>query len=198
MRLEAVELLKKRGVLISPDDGGTIEHLRKITPGRTCTLDPQYALNEHPAVAPGRTLLVGPTYNQRRHPLPRQAFSPNTSSIIFICGADHSLTFLSLLQRHGLNARIHCGDCTLELFGKDIRFCHSRWRALAGRPSARRRTTFVSAVSEVGSGPAWTMPSCLTKSSERGSMATRSNRACSSGRSPSPHRAPVLGIRSPP
>jgi hypothetical protein len=52
-----------------------------------------------------------------------QAFSPNTSSIIFTCGADHSLTFLSLLQRHGLNARIHCGDWTLELFGKDLRFC---------------------------------------------------------------------------
>src|ERR1700730_11317062 len=78
MRLQAVELLKKRGVLISPDDGGTIEHLRKITPGRTSTLDPQYTFNEHPVVAPGRTLLVGPTYNQWRHPLPRRVAQNRT------------------------------------------------------------------------------------------------------------------------
>ena len=100
----------------------------------------------------------------------------------------------------------------LQLYRNQLRHVEGRWRrcrasspqadpphhpaanasatagvTLAGL-SARRGTTFLSAVSESGSGPAWTMPSSLTKSSERGSMARRSNNACSSGRSPSPHR----------
>jgi hypothetical protein len=43
-----------------------------------------------------------------------QPFSPNESSIIFICGAHHSLTFRSLLQRRGLHACIHCKDWMMD------------------------------------------------------------------------------------
>jgi hypothetical protein len=43
-----------------------------------------------------------------------QPFSPNGTSIIFVCGADHSLTFRSLLERNGIHARIHCQDWTAE------------------------------------------------------------------------------------
>jgi len=54
-----------------------------------------------------------------------------------------------------------------------------------------RVTAFAGVVSVAGFGPAWTMPSPLTKSSECGSMARRSNSACNSGRSPSPHKAAI-------
>jgi hypothetical protein len=39
-----------------------------------------------------------------------QPFSPNKTSIIFVCGADHSVSFQSLLERNGLHAQIHCQD----------------------------------------------------------------------------------------
>jgi len=39
-----------------------------------------------------------------------QSFSPNETSIIFICGADHSVTFRSLLERGALHAQILCQD----------------------------------------------------------------------------------------
>jgi hypothetical protein len=52
-------------------------------------------------------------------------------------------------------------------------------------------TIFVSTVSEARFGPAWIIPSSLTKSSDRGSMARRSKSACNSGRRPSPHRAAI-------
>src|ERR1700682_1785775 len=48
------------------------ERLRKITPGRARTHDPQYAFHEHPVVAPGRACLIRPTDDQRRHSLPRR------------------------------------------------------------------------------------------------------------------------------
>ena len=54
-----------------------------------------------------------------------------------------------------------------------------------------RGAMLVSTVSEAGSGPAWTIPSSLTKSSDRGSMARRSKSACNSGRSPSPQSAVI-------
>jgi hypothetical protein len=41
-----------------------------------------------------------------------QPFSPNETSIIFVCGADHCASFQSLLERSGLHARIHCQDWT--------------------------------------------------------------------------------------
>jgi hypothetical protein len=41
-----------------------------------------------------------------------QPFSPNGTSIIFVCGADHSASFQSLLERSSLHARIHCQDWT--------------------------------------------------------------------------------------
>ncbi len=39
-------------------------------------------------------------------------FFPKEPSIIFVCGADHSLSFQSLLERSGLDARVHCEDWT--------------------------------------------------------------------------------------
>ncbi len=45
-----------------------------------------------------------------------QPFSPNETSIIFVCGGDHSITFRSLIERGGLHARIHCQDWTEEQF----------------------------------------------------------------------------------
>jgi len=41
-----------------------------------------------------------------------QPFSPNETSIIFVCGAEHSVSFQSLLERNSLHARIHCQDWT--------------------------------------------------------------------------------------
>jgi hypothetical protein len=41
-------------------------------------------------------------------------FSPNEVSIVFVCGADHSLTFRSLLERSGLRTQIYCQDWTME------------------------------------------------------------------------------------
>lgn len=43
-----------------------------------------------------------------------QAFSPNKTSIIFICGADHCRTFQALLQQNGLKAQIHCENWVTE------------------------------------------------------------------------------------
>ncbi len=43
-----------------------------------------------------------------------QPLFPNGTSIIFVCGADHSLTFRSVLERNGIDARIHCQDFTME------------------------------------------------------------------------------------
>ena len=54
------------------------KRLRKITPGRARTHDPQHPFHEHPIVAPGRALLVRPTYDQRRHPLPRRVAQNQT------------------------------------------------------------------------------------------------------------------------
>src|ERR1700738_2039263 len=48
------------------------KHLRKITPGRARTHDPQHTFHEHPIVAPGGALLIGSPYDKRRHPLPRR------------------------------------------------------------------------------------------------------------------------------
>jgi hypothetical protein len=41
-----------------------------------------------------------------------QPFSPNETSIIFVCGACHSVSFQSLLEWSGLHAGIHCEDWT--------------------------------------------------------------------------------------
>jgi hypothetical protein len=46
------------------------KRLRKITPRRAGTHDPEHAFHEHPVVAPGGAFLIRPTYNQGRHPLP--------------------------------------------------------------------------------------------------------------------------------
>jgi hypothetical protein len=46
-----------------------------------------------------------------------QGLRPNETSIIFVCGADHSTTFHSKLERKGICARIHCGDWTLNRDG---------------------------------------------------------------------------------
>jgi len=43
-----------------------------------------------------------------------QALFPNGSSLLFVCGADHSLTFRSALESNGIDARIHCRDWTAE------------------------------------------------------------------------------------
>jgi hypothetical protein len=43
-----------------------------------------------------------------------QSISPNGISIIFVCGADHSRTFQSLLERNGIHALIHCQDWMAE------------------------------------------------------------------------------------
>jgi hypothetical protein len=37
-------------------------------------------------------------------------FSPNDTSIIFVCGATHSVSFHLLIERNGIYARIHCQD----------------------------------------------------------------------------------------
>lgn len=39
-----------------------------------------------------------------------QPLSPNETTIIFVCGADHSDTFRSLLEDSGLDAQICCQD----------------------------------------------------------------------------------------
>jgi hypothetical protein len=39
-----------------------------------------------------------------------QPLFPNGTSIIFVCGACHSLSFRLLLERNGIDARIHCKD----------------------------------------------------------------------------------------
>ena len=54
------------------------ERFRKITPGRACPHDPQYALDKHPVVTAGRTLLVRSADDQRRHPLPRRVAQNQT------------------------------------------------------------------------------------------------------------------------
>src|ERR1700710_2805009 len=54
------------------------KRLRKITPRRPRTHDPQHTFHEHPIVAPGGALLVGSTYDQRRHPLPRRVVQYQT------------------------------------------------------------------------------------------------------------------------
>jgi hypothetical protein len=41
-----------------------------------------------------------------------QRFSPNETSIIFVCGADHAVSFQSLLEWNGLYAGIYCEDWT--------------------------------------------------------------------------------------
>ena len=38
--------------------------------------------------------------------------APNDTSIIFLCGANHSDTFKMTLGRWGLHARVHCDDWT--------------------------------------------------------------------------------------
>ncbi len=43
-----------------------------------------------------------------------KSLSPNETSIIFVCGANHSSTFNSTLERSGIQARIHCSDWTLN------------------------------------------------------------------------------------
>jgi hypothetical protein len=40
-------------------------------------------------------------------------FSPNTTDIVFICGAAHCETFPATLKHQGAQARIHCLDWTL-------------------------------------------------------------------------------------
>src|ERR1700682_6247266 len=54
------------------------KRLRKITPGRARTHDPQYAFHKHSVVASGRTLLVRPADDQRCHPLPRRVAQNQT------------------------------------------------------------------------------------------------------------------------
>src|SRR5712691_4803526 len=54
------------------------KYLRKITPGRARTHDPQHTFHEHPIVAPGGAFLVRSTYDQRRHPLPRRVAQNQT------------------------------------------------------------------------------------------------------------------------
>jgi|SRR5450755_986148 hypothetical protein len=58
------------------------KRLRKITPGRARTHDPQHTFHEHPIVASGGTFLVRSTYDQRRHPLPSHATSLKTNRSI--------------------------------------------------------------------------------------------------------------------
>jgi hypothetical protein len=63
-----------------------------------------------------RSLGVG-IRQEDREPIWRdriQPFSPNETSMIFVCGAYHSISFQSLLERSGLHARIHCQDWTEE------------------------------------------------------------------------------------
>jgi len=43
-----------------------------------------------------------------------EPLSPNDTSIIFLCGANHSDTFKMTLERRGLHARVHCDDWTLR------------------------------------------------------------------------------------
>jgi hypothetical protein len=39
-----------------------------------------------------------------------QPLSPNNTSLIFVCGADHSHSFKGVLESYGLRARVHCDD----------------------------------------------------------------------------------------
>jgi hypothetical protein len=61
----------KHAVLIS-------KRLRKITPGRASTHDPQHAFHKHPIVASGRALLIEAPYDQRRHTFPRRVAQNQT------------------------------------------------------------------------------------------------------------------------
>ncbi|SHG64674.1 hypothetical protein SAMN05444169_3479 [Bradyrhizobium erythrophlei] len=75
--------------------------------------------------------------------------------------------------------------------GGVVPFGRLSWRPLFELGSFRKGYSVAGVVSVAGFGPAWTVPSPLTKSSECGSMARRSNSACNSGRSPSPHKAAI-------
>src|SRR5258708_13817398 len=55
------------------------KRLRKITPGRARTHDPQHALHEHPIVAPPRPLLSRSTYDRRPHRSPAASLKTNRS-----------------------------------------------------------------------------------------------------------------------
>jgi hypothetical protein len=43
-----------------------------------------------------------------------QALRPNNTSVIFVCGANHSSSFCLMLERHSIDARIHCRDWMLD------------------------------------------------------------------------------------
>ena len=43
-----------------------------------------------------------------------QRLHPNSTSIIFVCGADHCDSFKAMLDQNELYARIYCGDWTLN------------------------------------------------------------------------------------
>ena len=45
-------------------------------------------------------------------------FSPNEISMVFVCGADHSLTLTALFECNDLRAQIYCRDWTMERKGK--------------------------------------------------------------------------------
>ena len=57
-----------------------------------------------------------------------QPLSPNETSIIFVCGAEHSVSFQSLLERNGLHARIHCQDWTETPQAQLSEDEHNEWR----------------------------------------------------------------------
>jgi hypothetical protein len=61
-----------------------------------------------------------------------QPLSPNETSIIFICGADHSVSFHSLLGRNGLHARIHCPDWTETSQAQLSEDEYNEWRRSSG------------------------------------------------------------------
>ena len=61
-----------------------------------------------------------------------QPLSPNETSIIFVCGADHCVSFRSLLERNGLDVRINCPDWMETPLAQLSEDEYSEWRRSSG------------------------------------------------------------------
>jgi hypothetical protein len=87
-----------------------------------------------------------------------QPFSPNETSIIFVCGACHSVSFQSLLEWSGLYAGIHCEDWTetpaARLSKKEL----NEWQQAFQRFLAKGRGTLIALVLAIAAAAATLLP----------------------------------------
>jgi hypothetical protein len=85
-------------------------------------------------------------------------FFPNEPSIIFVCGADHSLSFQSLLQRSGLDARGHCKDWTKTRAARLTKEERKEWRQAFQSFLAKGRGTLIALVLAIAAAAAALLP----------------------------------------